>query len=62
MSEQLGSIWKETIMKYVYLCVTHEGYCHAVFSNRIAAIHWCQSHPMYYVIERELYRTSYDID
>ena len=36
----------------VYLCVTDDGYCHAVFDNWHAAVRFCNAHPAYHVIDR----------
>lgn len=38
----------------LYLCVTWEHYCHAVFDNIVLARRFCARHPAYHIVEREL--------
>jgi hypothetical protein len=49
-------------MKVVYLCIHKKtGYCHCVFDNNGAAFVWCNKHPDYYYIVRELRNHSSEV-
>ena len=41
-------------MYQVYLCVNDNNYCHIVFDTLPAASFWCQKHPEYHVIIRNV--------